>query len=320
MKFIRPLALALTVGLLTPIAALAQNQSLPPMDTGYNTGYQQQYTQQQQYGTQQQYGGYQQYAPQQSYQQAPLQGRVVTAPQGTMVSVTSTTTISSETAAIGQPVSVTLSSPIAGGGSILIPAGSQIQGQVANVNKAHRAFGDFGELDIRFTSATLPNGQTIPLSAHIQTADGRGVIRGGSTKGRVGKAALKTGLGAGAGALAGLVAASMSGGAKGRATALMVPVGAGAGLLASGLDKGEEAVLNAGEPINIVLDQPLSTSPFADSGSYSQMNNGGYNNGYNQNYNSGYGQTPAYNNYSQPNPYPTYQQNTQPTPFYGSGQ
>ncbi len=294
MKSTHQCLLSLALGLLVPSMALAQ--SLPPMNPDYSSQYGQPAYQQQQYGG---YSG--------GYGQAPLQGHVVTAMQGTVVPATTAMSISSETARVGDRVVVTLGAPIASGGSILLPAGTQVEGQVRAVDRASRGFGDNGELDIHFTSAMLPNGQRVALSARIQTEDGTGIIRGGSTKARVGKAVVKTGVGAGIGALSGLVAAAMSGGDKGRATALMVPVGAGAGLLAAGADRGEDAVINAGQPINIVLDSPLTASPYADYG-YQQPNQGYYGQ-------PGYQQQP----YGQPygNQYQQYNTNPQPVPFYG---
>lgn len=303
MKFIRPLSLSLALGLLLPGLVLAQ--SLPPMNPDYSGQYS--YPQNQPSYSQYNQPSYSNYG---GYQQAPLQGHVVTAPQGTVVPVTLPMTISSETARVGDRVVVNLGAPIAAGGSILLPAGSQVEGQVVMVDKASRGFGDNGELDIRFMSAVLPNGQRVPISARIQTEDGTGILRGGTTKGRVGKTVVKTGVGAGIGALSGLVAAAMSGGDKSRATALMVPVGAGAGLVAAGADRGEDVILNAGQPINIVLDSPLTSSPYNDYG-YQQSGQGYYQQ-----------PAPTYQPYNQPYnnsgyPQQNYQSNPQPVPFYG---
>ena len=203
---------------------------------------------------------------------------------------------------MGDRFSATLGSPVTGSdGSILLPAGSQLEAQVVMVNDAGRT-GRNGELDIRFTSARLPNGQQVPLSARIQTEDGSGIIKGGSTKGRIGRAALNTGVGAGLGALAGTALGPLSGGKVGKGAIYGTAVGAAAGGAKALWNKGDEAVLEAGQPLNIVLDQPLTVSPQAYSapqqqyGGYGQQPQDGGQPQYNNNNNYGGGQ--PYNNYN----------------------
>lgn len=180
-----------------------------------------------------------------------------------------------------------------------------MEGQVVMAKPAGRA-GKNGELEIRFTSAMLPNGQRVPLSARIQTEDGTGIIKGGSTAGRFGRAAVTTGVGAGLGAALGTAMGPLSGGGVGRGAIYGTALGAGMGALGSAVQKGSPAVIESGEPLNVVLDQPLTVSP----------NSMGGNNGY------------AQPNYSQPaqstgdsgfqyygNPAP---QNPQPYNYYGN--
>ena len=80
-------------------------------------------------------------------------------------------------------------------------------------------------------------------------------------------------IGAGAGALLGLIGSAVSGGNKGKGTAIMTGVGGGLGLLGSGVQKGNDVYLEAGQPVDIILDQPLTVS-----GSQSNNNNNNYNN------------------------------------------
>lgn len=248
-------------GQLSPATdSLYVSQNLPPMQ-GYPTqtpSYNQGYNSYGQYG-----------AP--SYSQPPLQGYVVTAPPGTTVSATVSSAISSEYARVGDRFMATLGSPVMGGNSIILPAGSQVEGQVVMARPAGRA-GRNGELEVRFTSARLPNGQQVPLSARIQTEDGTGIIKGGSTAGRLGKAALTTGVGAGLGAALGTAMGPLSGGRVGRGAIYGTTLGAGVGALGAAVQKGSPAVLDSGNPINIVLDQPLTTTPMQDNGGYAQPN------------------------------------------------
>ena len=305
MNVSRQIALSLALSLLLPGLALAGNdfggastqnsppinisQNLPPLQgpgystPGYNTsgsGYSTNYNSTPNYSQQpsysqvnppSQYGQQQQYAPQSSYQpQAPLQGYVVTAPAGTVVSATLSSPVSSEFARVGDHFTATLGSPISAGNSVILPAGSQMDGQVMMVKAAGHT-GRNGELDIRFTSATLPNGQRVPLSARIQTEDGTGIIKGGTTATRMGHAAVNTGVGAGLGAALGTAMGPLSGGGVGRGAIYGTVLGAGLGALGSAWQKGKPATVSSGQPLNIVLDQPLTATPAMGGADYSQQ-------------------------------------------------
>ncbi|MBY0405338.1 MAG: hypothetical protein K2X66_15670 [Cyanobacteria bacterium] len=191
---------------------------------------------------------------------SPLQGRVVTAPQGSTLSATLQSPISSEYARVGDRFNASLGSDLISGGSLVLPAGSQLEAQVVSVTKAGRAGRD-GQMDVRFTSAILPNGQRVPFSGKIQTDDGTGLIKGGATAGRLGRAALKTGLGAGLGAALGTAMGPLSGGSVGRGAIYGTAIGGGLGALTAVASKGREAVIPSGQPLNVVLDQPLTISP-----------------------------------------------------------
>jgi hypothetical protein len=200
------------------------------------------------------------------YGAQPLQGYVVTAPAGTTVPATVSSPISSEFARVGDRFTVNLSGPLATGGSVLLPAGSQVEGQVVMVKAAGRT-GRNGELEIRFSSAILPGGQRLPLSARLQTEDNTGILKGGSTGGRVGRALVSTGVGSGLGAALGTAMGPLSGGGVGRGAIYGTVLGAGMGALGAAWQKGKPAVIDTSQPLNIVLDQPLTTSP-ADGGGY----------------------------------------------------
>lgn len=246
----------------------------------------------------------------------PLQGRVVTAPAGSFFMSSLQSPISSEYARVGDRFNATLGNDLAAGGNVILPAGSQLEAQVVSVTKAGRA-GKNGELDIRFTGAVLPGGQRVPLSGRLQTEDGTGLIHGGTGWGRAGRAVVKTGLGAGLGAALGTAMGPLSGGEVGRGAIYGTAVGGGVGALAAAWQKGKDALIPAGQPLNVVLDQPLTITPNAYGGqSYAPQQQQ-----YGQPYGGGQGQQGG--GYSQP-----YQQNqsygqpyNQPTqsPPYGYG-
>lgn len=320
MKASCQIALSIVLSLLVPSIAMAASgtgtpsndaspayvsQNLPPLQ---GSGYPQQsypsYSSNYQYN--QPYGQVQPQYGQSSYQQTPLQGYVVTAPAGTTVSATLNTPVSSEFARVGDRYTATLGSAVASGSNVMLPSGTQVEGQVVMVKPAGRT-GRNGELDIRFTSATLPNGQRLPISARIQTEDGTGIIKGGTTAGRAGRAAVNTGVGAGLGAALGTAMGPLSGGGVGRGAIYGTVLGAGMGALGSAFQKGKPAVIETGEPVNIVLDQPLSTSPTTSVAPTT----------YGQQYN----QAPD-SNYQYYQPSGTQPQNPQPTypNYYGSPQ
>jgi hypothetical protein len=333
----RQIALSMALSLLLPGLALAASgsgspsaassptqlsQTLPPLQGGgysnpaYTPAYGSTpsysqvpaYTPSQQYapqygGVQPQYGAQQpqytpQYSQQPSYQQAPLQGYIVSAPAGTVVSATVSSPISSELARVGDRFNVTLGSPLVSGNNVILPAGSQMEGQVMMVKAAGHT-GRPGELDIRFTSATLPNGQRVPLSARIQTEDGTGIIKGGTNVNRLGRAAVNTGVSAGLGAALGTAMGPLSGGGVGRGAIYGTVLGAGMGALGSAWQKGKPATIDTSAPVNVVLDQPLTATPAVSGSSYSQPADSGY-----------------YGGQSNFQPYGT-QQTPQPSNFYG---
>lgn len=196
-----------------------------------------------------------------------LKGHVVTVPPGVCLPTVVSMPISSEYLTMGQPVNVTLGSDFYYNNNLIAPAGSTVCGTVTQVTKAKHASMN-GSLRLRFTEITTPYGTRIPISASVKTDDGTGILKGG-TKTDVAKAYAKDmGVGAGAGALTGLVASAISGGAIGKGTAIMTGVGAGAGLAKSLYDKGVDVTIPANSTIELIIDQPITVNPSANSYDY----------------------------------------------------
>lgn len=218
-------------------------------------------------------------------QQPNLKGYVSTAPSGSTMVATLNTFLSSDSASVGTPVAASLGAPLMIGGNMVLPAGSIIQGQVASVTSSGRT-GRNGQLTLRFNRAQLPDGRVYPLSAKVVTPDGSGVLKAGTTRQRVGRAAGNAAAGAAAGALAGLGAKLIFGGSRNAGTYALR--GAGAGALAGGaysvFQKGNELELQPGTPLDIVLDQPLTIT----SDPAGAQNNGMYYNNNNYNTDPGY--------------------------------
>ncbi|MDD3436755.1 MAG: hypothetical protein PHC64_06370 [Candidatus Gastranaerophilales bacterium] len=207
------------------------------------------------------------YYPTQNYSKGPLKGRVIVVPPGAQIPAIVSTPISSEYLTMGQPVSVTLGSDFYYSNTLIAPAGSTVSGTVTQVTKAKHGSMN-GSLRLRFTEIITPYGSRIPISAMIRTADGTGLLVGG-TKADVAKNYAKDmGVGAGAGALTGLIASAISGGAIGKGTAIMTGVGASAGLAKSLYDKGCDVVIPANSTIELQVDQPITVNPSGYSDDY----------------------------------------------------
>ena len=190
-----------------------------------------------------------------------MQGYVATVAQGTAFTATMTSAISSETAKTGDPVTLTLDTPIVGnmGGQsmVVVPQGATISGMVRQVESSGRS-GKNGMMEMDFTAITLPNGNRIPIMARI--ASESGVIEGDSTRNRALKALGKTALGAGAGAALGTAMGPLSGGKVGKGAIYGTAVGAGLGAATALIQKGKDVTLQPGQQLQLQLLQNMTIS------------------------------------------------------------
>lgn len=216
---------------------------------------------------------FQQYTPVQQYQPSyyqndnnyivnnnTLKGRVVTVPAGQTFRAIVTSPVSSETAVVGQSVTLALGSDFYFNGTKIAPAGSSVYGSVIESSKAKHGSMN-GKLVLRFTQIITPSGQNIPISAVIKTNDNTGALIGGTKFDVTKDYAKDIAVGAGAGALAGVVISPLAGGSIGRGTALATAVGAGGGLVKSIWDKGADVEIPVQASIELVLTQPITTTP-----------------------------------------------------------
>ena len=189
-----------------------------------------------------------------------LKGSVVTVPAGETFKAVVTAPISSETAVVGQNVTMALGSDYYYNGNVIAPAGSTIYGTVLEVSKAKHGSIN-GKLLVRFTQIITPSGQNIPISAIIKTDDNTGTLIGGTKLDVTKEYAKDVTVGAGAGALAGVIISPLAGGSVGKGTALATAVGAGGGLVKSIWDKGNDVVLPSNATVKLVLTQPITVNP-----------------------------------------------------------
>ena len=189
----------------------------------------------------------------------PLKGNVVMVPAGTSMPAVLTTSLSSETANVGQTVTMALNSDFYYNNKLIAPVGSTVSGTIVEASKAKRGSMN-GKLCIRFTQIFTPYGTQIPISAVIKTDDNTGVLIGGTKLDVTKEYAKDLAAGSAAGALSGLVFGALAGGNVGRGAALGTAVGAGGGLVKSVWDKGNDVEIPANSCIDLMLTQPITVS------------------------------------------------------------
>ena len=182
-----------------------------------------------------------------------------TIPDGTRIQAKLESTLNSLTNLQGDRFSAKVTEPIMVQGKLVIPAGTTLEGRVAEVKQASRARGR-GEINLTYERLIFPNGvsETIVASAaelsetqKEQIDRKEGTIKGESSRKR--DATVVSG-----GAAAGAGVGAIAGGGKGAA------IGAGVGGLIGLADslrrKGKEVELPAGTKMIIRLDRPLTIS------------------------------------------------------------
>lgn len=186
-----------------------------------------------------------------------LQGYVATVPANTRFTGTlNSGVVSSELNKVGDEVKLNVDTPLLSSDNrVIVPAGSQIIGKIATIQSAGRT-GKNATLDINFTEIVTPDGQRYPIQGSVATEDG--MLHGGTTKGRIMKAAGSTAVGAGLGAALGTAMGPLSGGKVGKGAIYGTAVGAGVGALAAAAMKGKDVSIGSGDKIEIKLDQPMT--------------------------------------------------------------
>lgn len=174
---------------------------------------------------------------------------------GSIIRVRMRTTITSETARLGDQFTTTVVDPVYSNGIEVIPSGSTITGRVASVNRASRK-SKAGTMGVHFVAVTLPNGiarsingELTDVSSNDVNADNEGEVSGRSaTKRNV--------VFIGGGAATGAVIGAIAGGGKG--AGIGAGIGAGLGVAGALFAKGHEAVVKSGTEFGVVLNQTVS--------------------------------------------------------------
>jgi hypothetical protein len=165
--------------------------------------------------------------------------REYTVPEGTTLSLTLATPISSETSRVEDPVEATLAQAVSVGSTEVLPAGSSVRGVVSAVEGSGKVKG-LASITLHFTSvAAGPEHHDIDAT-YSETA--------AATKG---EDATKIGIGAGAGAAIGGLLGGKSGAATGAA------IGGGAGTAAVLATTGKEVERRAGATLTVTLNKSV---------------------------------------------------------------
>jgi hypothetical protein len=167
--------------------------------------------------------------------------REVTIPTGTTLPLSLTNSVASDTSAVEDKVTAELTRPITVDGREALPAGSQLDGVVTEVDDSGRVKGR-AMVGFRFTSVRA-GGSRYDLEAAPLSHQAQGTKK---------KDATKIGIGAGAGAVIG----GILGGKKGAAQGAAVGGGAGTGVVLA--TKGQEVRLGPGADVTTRLTAPLT--------------------------------------------------------------
>jgi hypothetical protein len=204
----------------------------------------------------------------QSFNGQQLQGRVTYVPVGTPLDTCLASPIDSSLAKPGDLFNAKLYAPLYLGSDLVLPASTNLEGQVTSAEKAGLA-GSNGKMTLRLTAAITPDGIRYPLSALItaQQPGGAGVHedKQGNLKGRTTSSTVKSGVMRAAmwtagGTLLGVIFAPIVAGSVGAGAVAGVATGGAIGLGSNLWRKGKDVKIPSGTHVQFALDQPMSLS------------------------------------------------------------
>jgi type IV secretory pathway VirB10-like protein len=165
-----------------------------------------------------------------------------TIPADSVVGLEIETSVSSQTAQLEDRVDARVTRDVKIDGTIVIPAGSRVRGEVIRVEHGGK-FKERARLGIAFHTLVLPDGASVDI-------DTDPVFREGEDVGR------KAGTRIGASAAGGAIIGAIFGGEKG--AAIGAAAGAGAGTAVTAAQKASEARFRAGSVVTVRLIAPVS--------------------------------------------------------------
>ena len=168
----------------------------------------------------------------------------VTVPAGTSLDITLGTTLSSESANIGDAWSGTVQRAIIVRDKTMIPSGSTVSGRVSGARAAKK--GDRAMLDLELTSVTV-DGRTEQVHGTTEA------VIAGSTRAR------NLGAIAGSAAAGALIGKATSGTGKGAAIGGLIGAGVATGVVAR--SDGYQVELKAGTPLTFTTNESVAMRP-----------------------------------------------------------
>lgn len=199
-------------------------------------------------------GQNQNYSP--NYNTPVLKGTVTTVPVGTSFEIITNQAVNTKKNHVGEFFSATLNQPVSVGSDIVIPAGSEIFGQITYSEDAGRV-GRNANMEIKFTSIKPLYGPKVSMTGKIVTKDGTGVLRGGSVKNQLVRNAASIAVTTAGGVAAGTGIGAMAGGA-GTGAVIGSAIGGVVGLGYIIARKGNEVNVPIGTKMFVTLEQPLT--------------------------------------------------------------
>jgi type IV secretion system protein VirB10 len=188
--------------------------------------------------------------------------KVITIPAGTKIPLSLAQAISTKNARDGDAVYASTAFPFVMDNHVVVPAGSYVQGTIANVERAGHGHGR-AEILMHFTSIIFPSGYTVMLPASVENTpgaddksvkDSEGTIQQDKDTGKRIEDAAKGGTyGTIGGATAGGVATGGLNGARVGAGA-----GAAAGIAWALLKRGNDVKLGVGTSIEMEIQRPIT--------------------------------------------------------------
>lgn len=196
---------------------------------------------------------------------------------GLTIPIVLDTSISTQAAKPGDYIQAHVGQNISLSGAGYIPSGTVVTGSVT-ASKPGRWAERSGLLTISFDQMRLPNGISIPISAHLVGDIGKyknnnDTVRGEGMGTKLMNLGIRGGLGAGLGAALGTAVGGIAGGGYGcgRGAWSGAAIGGGIGALDSlVLRRGRDVIIHGGTPMQLQLDDAVSIPGSPSTPAYSQ--------------------------------------------------
>lgn len=98
---------------------------------------------------------------------APKVAQPIVVPSGTALSIAFTSTISTKTAKVGDPIGGRLTAPLIVDGRTIAPTGAAVRGSVTDVYSGSQEIGGTPRLAVRFDELSLGDGRSVAIAAEL---------------------------------------------------------------------------------------------------------------------------------------------------------